>query len=50
VSGEDGGGGWGGWRGWVSGLMMPVDTADQVVCTVGQTDGNSSPTKNFENT
>jgi len=22
---------------------MPVDTADQVVCTVGQTDGHSSP-------
>jgi len=27
----------------VDGLTMPVDTADQVVCTVGQTDGNSSP-------
>jgi len=24
------------------GLMMPVDTADQVVCTVGSTDGHSS--------
>jgi len=23
--------------------MMPVDTGDQVMCTVGQTDGHSSP-------
>jgi len=38
-------------RGWVSGrrvgrvsrLKMPSDTGDQVVCTVGQTDGHSSP-------
>jgi len=39
-------GGWMGGRGWrgrVGGLTMPVDTANQVVCTVGQTDGNSSP-------
>jgi len=36
------GGGWGGWKGWVGGLMMLVDTADQVVYTVGQTDGHSS--------
>jgi len=34
---------WGGWRGRASGLMMPVDTASQVVCTVGQIDGHSSP-------
>jgi len=27
----------------VGGLTMPVDTGDQVVCTVGQTDGHSSP-------
>jgi len=30
----------GGWRG---GLMMPSDTGNQVVCTVGQTDGISNP-------
>jgi len=36
--------GWGGWRGrWVGGLMMLSDTGDQVMCTVSQTDGNSSP-------
>jgi len=29
--------------GYVDGLMMPLDTDDQVVCTVGQTDGHSSP-------
>jgi len=27
-------GGWGGWRGRVGGLTIPVDTGDQVVCTV----------------
>jgi len=27
----------------MGGLMMPLDTADQVVCIVGQTDGHSSP-------
>jgi len=27
----------------LGGLMMPVDTAYKVVCTVGQTDGHSSP-------
>jgi len=27
----------------VGGLMMPLDTGDQVVCTVGRTDGHSSP-------
>jgi len=27
----------------VGGLMMPLDTADQVLCTVGQTYGHSSP-------
>jgi len=27
----------------VGGLTMPSDTGDQVVCTVGQTDGHSSP-------
>jgi len=27
----------------VGGLAMSVDTADQVACTVGQTDGHSSP-------
>jgi len=37
------GGGWGEWRERVGGLMMPVDTTDQVVYTVGQTDGYSSP-------
>jgi len=30
VEGEEG------WRERVGGLMMPVDTANQVVCTVGQ--------------
>jgi len=37
--------GWVGGRGMgrVGGLMMPVDTGDQVICTVGQTDGHSSP-------
>jgi len=35
-------------RGWVGrgragGLTMLSDTGDQVVCTVGQTDGHSSP-------
>jgi len=34
-----GGKGWGGWRGWVDGLMMLLDTEDQVVSTVGQTKG-----------
>jgi len=33
----------GGWRGRVGGLTMLSDTGDQVVCTVGQTDGHSSP-------
>jgi len=33
----------GGWRGRVGGLMMLVDTAEQVVCTVGQTDDHSNP-------
>jgi len=37
------GGGWEGWRGRVGGLMMLSDTGDQVVCTVDQTDGHSSP-------
>jgi len=32
-----------GMEGWVGGLMMPVDTANQVVCTVGQTDSHSNP-------
>jgi len=38
-------------RGWVGGrgvgrvdeFTMPVDTGDQVMCTVGQTDGHNSP-------
>jgi len=30
-------------RRWGGGLTMPVDTADQIVCTVGQTDGHSNP-------
>jgi len=34
---------WGGWRGRVGGLTMLSDTGDQIVCTVGQTDGHSSP-------
>jgi len=29
--------------GWVDGLTMPLDTANKVVYTVGQTDGHSSP-------
>jgi len=33
----------GGLGGEVGGLMMPLDTGNQVVCTVGQTDGHSSP-------
>jgi len=37
------GGKWRGWRGRMGRLMMPSDTDDQVVCTVGQTDGHSSP-------
>jgi len=35
--------GWGGWRGRVGGLTMLSDTGDKVMCTVGQTDGHSSP-------
>jgi len=35
--------GWGGWRGKVGGLTMPIDTGNQFGCTVGQTDGHSSP-------
>jgi len=35
--------GWGGWRGKVGGSMMPLDTGNQVACTVVQTDGHSSP-------
>jgi len=31
------------WVGRVGGLTMLLDTGDQVVCTVGQTDGHSSP-------
>jgi len=27
----------------VGGLTLPIDTADQVVCPAGQTDGHSSP-------
>jgi len=42
IRGWVGGRGWGGWRG-VGGLTMPSDTDDQVLCTVGQTDGHSSP-------
>jgi len=42
-----GGRGWGGWRGRMGGLTMlsdtGEDTGDQVVCTVGQTGGQSSP-------
>jgi len=34
---------WGGWRGWVDRLTLLVNTANQVVCPVHQTDGNSSP-------
>jgi len=33
----------GGWRGRAGRLMMPVDTANQVVCTMGHTDGHSNP-------
>jgi len=32
-----------GWRVRVGGLMKPVDTVNQVVYTVGQTDGHSNP-------
>jgi len=35
--------GWGGWRGKVGGSTMPSDIGNQVVCTVGQTDGYSNP-------
>jgi len=35
--------GWAGGRGGEGGLTMFSDTADQVVCTVGQTDDHSSP-------
>jgi len=37
--------GWAGERevGRVGGLTIPVDTGDQVMCTMGQTDGYSSP-------
>jgi len=34
---------WGGWRERMGGLTMPLDTGDQAVCTVGQTDGHSNP-------
>jgi len=40
VGGQEGGGDVGGRAG---GLTMLSDTGDQVVCTVGQTDGHSSP-------
>jgi len=40
VGGQEG---WGVWRGRVSGLTMLVDTADQVVCILAQTDSHSSP-------
>jgi len=37
-------GGWvGGWRERVGGLKVLSDTGDQVVCTMGQADGHSSP-------
>jgi len=42
-------GGWVGGRevgrveGRMGGLTIPSDTGDQVVCTVGQTDGHSNP-------
>jgi len=36
-------GGRGGWRGRVDGLMIPSDTGNQVVYTVGQTDDHGSP-------
>jgi len=32
-----------GWGGWVGGLTVLSDTGDQVMCTVGWTDGHSSP-------
>jgi len=32
--------GWVGGGGW---FTMPVDTGNQVMCTVGQTDGHNSP-------
>jgi len=34
---------WEGWRGRVGELMLLSDTGNQVVCTVGQTDGHSNP-------
>jgi len=34
-------------EGRVGELTMPVDTGDQVVCTVGQTDGHSSSDKPY---
>jgi len=33
----------GGEGGWVGGLTMLLDTGNQVMCTVSQTDGHSSP-------
>jgi len=43
IRGWVGGRGWGGWRGRAGELTMLSGTGDQVVCTVGQTDGHSSP-------
>jgi len=43
IKGWVGGKGVGRVEGRVGRLTMPVDTANQVVCTVGQTDGHSSP-------
>jgi len=31
------------YKGWAGGLTMPLDIANQIVRTVGQTDGHSSP-------
>jgi len=38
-----GGRGWEGWRGRVGGFTISVDTGNQVMVTVGQTDGYNSP-------
>ena len=35
--------GWGGWKERVGGLTMLSDTDDQVMCTMSQTDGHTSP-------